>query len=147
MRRMTFGVCLGIVFGLTLANVLRPAAVQGENEKSDAPRVFEMRTYVAPPGKLKDLHARFRDHTVKFFEKHGMKNVIYLSPLDEKQASNTLVYLISHESREIADKNWAAFKKDPEWLAAAKKSEENGKLVAGVKAEFFTPTDYSPIKN
>ena len=147
MRRMSFGVCVGVVLGLVLSNSLRPVAVQGQGEKEAANRVFEMRTYVAPPGKLDGLHARFRDHTVKFFEKHGMKNVIYLSPLDKEQAKNTLVYLISHESRAAADKNWAAFKADPGWNAAAKKSEENGKLVQGVKAEYFAPTDYSPIKN
>ncbi len=146
MRRMTLGVCIGLVLGLTLSNAFRPAAVQGEDEKAAANRVFEMRTYIAPPGKLKDLNARFRDHTLRMFEKHGMKNVIYLTPTDPKQAENTLTYLISHASKEAADKNWAGFKADPEWLAAAKKSEENGKLVQSVKAEFFVPTDYSPIK-
>lgn len=147
MRRMSLGVCFGVVLGLILSNSLRPVNVQGQGEKEAANRVFEMRTYVAPPGKLEDLHARFRNHTVKLFEKHGMKNVVYLSPLDKEQAKNTLIYLISHESREAADKNWAAFRADPEWQAAAKKSEENGKLVMGVKAEYFSPTDYSPIKN
>jgi hypothetical protein len=148
MRRMSIGICLGVVLGLTLTNVMRPAPVQGENEtvKQSDERVFEARTYVAAPGKLDDLHARFRDHTVKFFEKHGMKNVIYLTPTDAPQSSNTLVYLISHESRAQADKNWAAFKADPEWLAAAKKSEVNGKLVMSVKSEYFKATDYSPIK-
>ncbi len=146
MRRMTLGVCIGLVLGLTLSNALRPAAVQGEDEKAAANQVFEMRTYIAPPGKIKDLNSRFRDHTLRMFEKHGMKNVIYLTPTDPKQAENTLTYLISHPSKEAADKNWAAFRADPEWLAAAKKSEENGKLVQSVKAEFYVPTDYSPIK-
>ncbi|MES2789811.1 MAG: NIPSNAP family protein [Planctomycetota bacterium] len=146
MRRMSLGVCLGVVLGLTLSNVIQPTAVQGQNEKKADQRVYEARTYIAAPGKLAELNARFRDHTLKFFEKHGMKNVIYLTPTDAPQSNNTLVYLISHESREQADKNWAAFKKDPEWLAAAKKSEENGKLVAAVKSEYFVATDYSPIK-
>ena len=146
MRRMSLGVCLGVVIGLTLSNVIRPTAVQGENEKPAATQVFEARTYVAPPGKLADLNARFRNHTLKFFEKHGMKNIIYLTPTDAPQSNNTLVYLIAHESRAQADKNWAAFRADPEWIAAAKKSEENGKLVQSAKSEYFVATDYSPIK-
>lgn len=146
MSRMTLGVCMGLVLGLALSNVIRPAAVQGEDEKAAANRYFELRTYIAPPGKLNDLHARFRDHTTKLFEKHGMKNVIYLTPTDPKQAENTLIYIISHASKEAGEKSWAAFRADPEWKAAAKKSEENGKLVESAKAEFFVPTDYSPIK-
>jgi hypothetical protein len=146
MRRMSLGVCLGVVLGLVLSNVMRPTAVQGENDKKAENRVFEARTYIAPPGKLADLNTRFRDHTTRLFEKHGMKNIIYLTPIDAEKSKNTLVYLIAHESREQADKNWAAFRKDPEWQAAAKKSEENGKLVEKATAEFFVPTDYSPIK-
>ena len=90
MRRMTLGICLGVVIGMTLSNVMRPASVQGEDEKAAANRVFELRTYTSPQGKLNELHARFRDHTTKLFEKHGMKNVIYLTPSDEKLADTTL---------------------------------------------------------
>ena len=146
MRKMSLGVCLGVVLGLVLSNVMRPTAVQGENEKKAESRVFEARTYIAPQGKLADLNSRFRDHTTRLFEKHGMKNIIYLTPMDAEKSKNTLVYLIAHDSREQADKNWAAFRKDPEWQAAAMKSEENGKLVEKAIVEFFVPTDYSPIR-
>lgn len=146
MRRISVGAVLVVAMGLAVSSFVRPAVVQGEGEKEAAPRIFELRTYVAPPGKLKELHARFRDHTLKLFEKHGMKNVIYLSPTDPKQAENTLVYLISHASKESSEKSWAAFKADPEWQAAHKASEKNGKLVESVKVEFFNATDYSPIK-
>ncbi len=146
MRRMSLGVCLGVVIGLMVSNVIRPTAAQGQNEKKASPMVYEARTYTAAPGKLAALNARFRDHTLKFFEKHGMKNIIYLTPIKAPQSENTLVYLISHDSMEQAEKNWAAFKKDPDWLAAAAKSEVDGKLVAGVKSEYFVATDYSPIK-
>jgi heme-degrading monooxygenase HmoA len=146
MRRMSLGVFLVVAIGLAVSNFMRPAVVQGQADQKAGPRLFELRTYVAPPGKLKELHARFRDHTLKLFEKHGMKNVIYLSPKDPKQADNTLVYLISHDSEESKDKSWAAFKEDPEWKAAHKASEANGKLVENVKVEFFSATDYSPIK-
>ena len=38
-------------------------------------RVFEMRTYTATKGNLDGLNGRFRDHTLKLFEKYGMTNV------------------------------------------------------------------------
>ena len=70
-----------------------------------ADRVYELRTYTAPEGKLDDLLARFRNHTMRIFEKHGMANVGYWLPQDETLRRNTLVYLISHPSREAADQS------------------------------------------
>lgn len=114
-------------------------------------RVFEMRTYTAEPGRLENLNARFRDHTVKLFEKHGMTNVAYWVPMsDQKGANDTLLYIISHKSRDAAKAGFAAFGKDPEWSAALKASEEKagGSLTVkgGVKSLFMKATDYSPTK-
>ena len=109
-------------------------------------RVFEIRTYTANEGKLLDLHARFRSHTLRLFEKHGMTNVGYWSPEDAPLSSNTLIYIISHDSREAAKENWDSFRKDPEWVKAQTESEAKGKLVAKVDAIFMDATDYSPMK-
>ena len=109
-------------------------------------RVFELRTYTAPDGKLPDLQARFRNHTMRIFEKHGMKNVGYWVPQDAPTKDNTLIYIISHESREAAKKSWAAFGADPEWQKVAKESQMNGKIVAGITSVYMDATDYSPIK-
>ena len=109
-------------------------------------RVFELRTYTAPDGKLPDLQARFRNHTMRIFERHGMKNVGYWVPQDAPAKDNTLIYIISHESREAAKKSWAAFGADPEWQKVAKESQMNGKIVAGITSVYMDATDYSPIK-
>lgn len=109
-------------------------------------KVFEMRTYYTHPGKLPDLQARFRNHTTKLFEKHGMTNIGYWVPQDEPAHSNTLIYVIAHESREQAKKNWAAFGADPEWQKVRTASEVNGKIVEKVDAVFMDATDYSKIK-
>ena len=109
-------------------------------------RVFELRTYTAPDGKLPELQARFRNHTMRMFEKHGMKNVGYWVPQDAPAKDNTLIYIISHESREAAKKSWAAFGADPEWQKVAKESQMNGKIVAGITSVYMDPADYSPIK-
>ena len=70
-------------------------------------RVFEMRTYTAAPGKLAALQSRFRDHTLRLFEKHGMQNIGYWIPADPPNSENTLTYIIAHKDRESAKKSWA----------------------------------------
>ena len=117
--------------------------------RSTDDRLFELRIYVTNEGKLPDLLARFRDHTVKLFEKHGIENIGYWVPLEKEEgADNTLYYIIAHKSREGAEASWAEFRKDPDWQAAAKASEANGKILAQKpEAIFLKATDFScPIK-
>ncbi len=110
-------------------------------------RCFEIRTYYAAAGKLEELHARFRDHTMKLFKKHGMGVVGFWGPTDkEKGAENTLVYVMVFPSREARDKAWRAFATDPEWIKARNESEKNGKLTDKVESVILGATDYSPIK-
>ena len=110
-------------------------------------RCFELRTYYAAPGRLEDLHARFRNHTLRLFKKHGMQVIAFWGPTDrEKGSENTLVYVLAYPSREARDKAWKSFQADPEWQAARKKSEENGRLVEKVDSVILMATDYSPIK-
>jgi NIPSNAP len=106
--------------------------------------VFEYRKYYANPGKLDDLKARFRDHTITIFNKHNMKSVGYWIPEDNKD--NAIVYILEHPSKEEGLKNWTAFSADPEWQKASKASEVNGKLVDHVDRVWMDPTDFSPIK-
>jgi len=115
-------------------------------------RVFELRTYTATEGKLDNLNARFRDHTVKLFEKHGMTNWVYWNYLKGTKGDDAmLVYFITHASPDAAKKSFGAFAKDPDWVAARKASEEKagGSLTAakdGVKSVYLKATDYSPTK-
>ena len=105
-------------------------------------RCFEMRTYFAAEGKLDALNARFRDHTCKLFEKHGMENLGYWMPLENPDRK--LIYILGYPSREAREKSWKAFVADPDWKAAHKASETNGKLVAKADSLFLSATDYSP---
>jgi hypothetical protein len=111
-------------------------------------RVFEIRTYTTPPGKLEALKARFRDHTIKVFNKYDMKSIGYWVPQDAPLKDNTLIYVLSHESREAAAKSWAAFRADPDWVKAKTESEKDGALTVpnGVVSVFADPTEFSPIK-
>ena len=131
---------------LLLAGFAAGAVTQSTLAAQPAARVFELRTYTAPEGKLGDLHARFRSHTLRIFEKHGMTSVIYLAPMDAPASENQLVYLLAHKSREAAKESWAAFTNDPEWKKVASESQVNGRIVAKVDSVFLTATDYSPMK-
>ncbi len=105
-----------------------------------------MRTYTAHDGKFEALHKRFREHTVKLFEKHGMTNIGYWIPSEGPEKENTLVYLLAYPSREAREASWKAFLADPEWQAVYKESHKDGPLVAKVDFKFLAPTDYSAIK-
>jgi hypothetical protein len=111
-----------------------------------ADRVFEIRTYTTPPGKLEALKTRFRDHTIRIFNKHDMTSIGYWVPQDAPLSENTLTYILAHPSREAATKNWAAFRTDPEWVKAKAESEKDGPLTTKVVSVFASPTDFSAIK-
>lgn len=148
LRNKSFGLVLvALVFavGFSAGNLTGPAGVaQAQSDHGD--HVFELRTYTAAPGKLGDLEARFRDHTVALFEKHGMINVGYWVPTDEPLSENTLIYVLEHESREAAQASWDAFLEDPDWKEARAASVRNGALVEGLEVVFMQATDYSPLK-
>jgi len=109
-------------------------------------RVFELRTYTAIPGKIDDLHARFRDHTLKLFEKHRMTVMGFWRPAEEQQAKRQLVYLLAFPSQEAAVESWKGFQADPEWKTVKAASEKNGPLVEKIDSVYLKPTDYSPLQ-
>jgi len=107
-------------------------------------RYFEIRTYFANEGKLDALKARFRDHTVALFKKHGMTNIGYWVPVDNKD--NKLVYILAYPNKEARKKAWQGFLNDPVWKAAYKASTKEGRLVKKIDSDFLTATDFSAIK-
>ena len=132
------------VAALLPASLWAAARQDHDNSMPAATTVFELRVYHAPPGKLPELLARFREHTLKLFEKHGIKSVAYWTPVEEPEKSNTLIYILQHPSREAAAANWKSFQDDPEWKSVHEKSEANGKLVEKIESTFLTLTDFSP---
>lgn len=136
-----WGVVLSVLLGVV---ALRSSPTVGDEKTAASAGVFELRTYTTHEGRLPNLNARFRDHTLKLFEKHGMKNIMYWTPTDEAKANNTLIYVIWHASPEAAKASWAAFVKDPEWHKARDASEKDGKIVAKVESVYMKATDYSP---
>ncbi|MCY3018382.1 MAG: NIPSNAP family protein [Planctomycetota bacterium] len=129
--------CIVAVAAAALAAAEEPAA-PAPKEK----RFFEMRTYYAAAGKLDALQARFRNHAVKLFEKHGITNIGYWVPVENPE--NKLIYVLAYPDREAREKSWKEFMADPEWQAAYKESEKDGKLVAKPESIYMKATDFSP---
>jgi len=137
---------IGMLAMLLLTGLAAQTWQSARGGKKVETRVFEMRTYYAHPGRMKALHERFRNHTCKLFEKHGMTLIGFWSPLDPKVAEEKMVYILAYPSKEAADKAWAGFRKDPDWIKARDASEKDGPIVARVESLYLNPTDYSAIK-
>lgn len=122
-------------------------AAEGPKPPAAAGRVFELRTYYTHPGRLDALNTRFRDHTCKLFQKHGMELIGFWTPTDDGQGKDdTLVYLLAYPSRDAAKASWKAFSSDPDWMKAKAESEKDGPIVKKVESKYLEPTDYSAIK-
>jgi hypothetical protein len=127
---------------MILPGMLAMGSVNAEAEDSAA--VFELRVYHTAEGRLPALLARFRDHTVGLFTRHGITSVVYWTPLDEPLKDRTLFYILKFPSREEAAKRWKAFQDDPEWIKVKAESEASGKIVEKIDSTFLELTDFSP---
>lgn len=118
-----------------------PTFAQNDNRP-----VFELRTYKATPGNMDKLLERFRQHTMRLFEKHGMTNVGYWIPVDPELAEDTLVYILRHDSQAAADASWRAFATDPEWQRVNDESNRDGPILGSVVRQYLNATDFSAIQ-
>jgi hypothetical protein len=145
----TLGLVLAALTGGLVVHTLATAADSPARTTAAAPeaRVYELRTYTTHPGRLDALNKRFREHTCKLFEKHGMTLVGFWTPQDEKDGkTEKLVYMLSFPSREAAKTSWSAFGNDPDWKTARAESEKDGPIVKKVESVYLDPTDYSAMK-
>jgi len=117
---------------------------QGARAASD--RVFELRVYHALPGRLPRLQSNFREHNVRFLKKHGITSIGYWTPQDPPGSENTLIFLVAHDSREAAARNWKELREDPEWQKLTNASRADGEIVEKIDSTFLVPTDYSPSR-
>ena len=107
--------------------------------------IYEHRVYEASPGRLQELHDRFRDHALRIFRRHGIKSIGYWTA-DSGDYSDRLIYIVAFESAEQRQRAWAGFRGDPEWIQIRADTDADGPLVARIFNKVLTPTDYSPLK-
>ncbi len=107
--------------------------------------IYELRIYRTLPGRLPNLLARFRDHTLRIWERHGIKQAGFWTTLVGESAGD-LTYLVAWESLAEREKKWAAFQADPEWHKVRAESEKDGPINANVSNQLLLPTDFSTVK-
>ena len=138
---------IGVVAGCLVAGLAGPWASAGVRAQAPSgSRVFELRTYAARPGKFEAMKTRFREHIVPLFAKHGLTLVGFWTYADAPASENTLVYILAHESREAAQRNWAAFIADPVRVRVWEETERDGPINLKVDSVFLNAIDFSPIK-
>lgn len=141
--KMTAPQYFTVIIALLTLSLTACSGADGQQVESDE-TVYELRTYTTHEGKLDDLHQRFENHTMDFFEKHGMTNIMYWSPEAEDLKDNTLIYVLKHESREAAEQSWQDFSNDPEWQSVYDESVTDGPIVQHIESVYMTRTQYSP---
>jgi hypothetical protein len=146
MPRATVILLFALLAIFSVTSDLAAQQATGSNNAGSPQPVFEMRTYTTHEGRLDALIRRFRDHTTRLFEKHGMVNIGYWVPQDSPLSANTLIYVLQYPSREAAVESWAAFRGDPEWQEVSRASQEDGTIVDNVVSVFMDPTDFSAIR-
>jgi hypothetical protein len=107
--------------------------------------IYEWRVYEIVPGKRRQLHERFANHTVRLFKKHGMTVVGFWENFAGGK-SNTLYYMLAFKDPNHMQEAWKSFAADPEWQEVARNSEKDGPLVASITNTVFRPTDFSPLQ-
>ena len=123
-----------------------PAPPQQPQQPQQQQQLYELRVYTAAPGKLDALHARFRDHTLRLFERHGIRSVGYWTGADGPERDK-LYYLLAYPDRDARERRLVrGIAKDPEFLQAVAASEKDGKLTAGTESILLAPTAYSPMR-
>lgn len=122
-----------IKFFILLLSTLVPMLSHANIEPS---KYYELRIYYCHDGKLNDLLNRFRNHTTRLFEKHGMENIGYWVP--DTSNEQILYYILAYPDKDARDASWKAFMSDPEWQKVAQKSEENGKIIEKIESKFMT---------
>ncbi|HEY7158427.1 MAG TPA: NIPSNAP family protein [Gemmataceae bacterium] len=136
-----------VVLSVPAIVLLAHASKDEKGAKKVDNRIFELRTYTTAPGKMEALNARFRNHTNRLFEKHGMTIIGFWMPAKQKEGEEKLIYILAYPSKEAADKSWKGFREDPEWQKVRAESEKDGKLLAKPpESVYMKPTDYSPLK-
>lgn len=119
--------------------------VKKKNIKKDE-RTFELRTYYMLPNRLPNILARFKNHTTKLFENHGMTNIAYWTTIEKDGSQAKLVYILAHQSEEAGKASFGTFVKDPEWIKVRDDSEKDGKIVEKIESVYMKPTAFSKIK-
>ena len=107
--------------------------------------IYELRVYRALPGRLPALLARFNDHTLRIWERLGIRQVGFWTTLVGESAFE-LTYMIAWDSLADREVKWTTFQSDPEWIRVRNESEKDGPINANISNQLLAPTAFSALK-
>jgi hypothetical protein len=107
--------------------------------------IYELRIYRSVPGRLPALLSRFQNHTLRIWEKHGIRQAGFWTTLIG-ESSQQLTYMLAWDSVAEREKRWSAFHADPEWILISAESEKDGQLVQNISNQLLAPTAFSFVK-
>ncbi len=107
--------------------------------------IHELRVYRCLPGRLPALIARFQNHTLKLWERHGIRQAGFWTTLIG-ESNNELTYMLAWESLAERETKWAAFQNDADWQKARADSERDGQIIANITSQLLTPTAFSATR-
>ena len=107
--------------------------------------IYELRIYRCLPGRLPNLLKRFNDHTLKLWDRHGIRQAGFWTTVIG-ESNNDLTYLVAWESMAERETKWSKFQSDPDWIAARNDSEKDGPILANVSSQFLQPTAFSAVR-
>ena len=138
-------ICAVALVSFGAGSLLTARLARIELVRADSDRVFELRVYHVVPGKLPVMESRFRDTTSKLLAKHNLNVVGYWTAEEAATADSSFIFLLAHQDREEAKKNWEAMRADPEFQTVIK-SEQAEKTLEKADVTYMRPTDFSPMK-
>lgn len=107
--------------------------------------IYELRVYRCMPGRLRALLARFQNHTLRIWERHGIRQAGFWTTVIG-ESNQEITYMLAWDSMAEREKRWHAFHADPEWVAVSAESERDGQLVESIRNQLLAPTAFSAVK-
>ncbi|HEY5225755.1 MAG TPA: NIPSNAP family protein [Methylovirgula sp.] len=106
--------------------------------------LHEFRIYTALPGRMPNLLARFKDHTVSIWQKHEIVPIGFWTTLIGR-STRELTYILAWNSLADREAKWAAFQHDSDWLRVRDESERDGPIVESISSQILSPTSFSAL--
>ena len=107
--------------------------------------IYELRIYRCCPGRLPALLNRFQNHTLKLWDKHGIRQAGFWTTL-VGESNQDLTYLLQWDSLAERETKWGAFVADPDWIATRASTEADGQIVLTVSNQILAPTAFSSVR-
>ncbi len=107
--------------------------------------IYELRVYHVLPGRMPAMLARFQNHTLRIWERMGIRQAGFWTTL-VGESNQDLTYMLAWESLAEREAKWTAFLADPEWVRVRAESERDGQIVGSLSSQFLAPTAFSSVR-